>query len=102
MAKYRVVCGADEVAPGEGRRVVVEGREIALFNVDGTFHAVEDVCLHAGGPLHEGKLEGAVVECPWHQWRFDLATGVCALHRVTLERYDVRVRDGMVEIACGF
>ena len=99
MAKYRVVCGADEVAPGKGRRVVIEGKEIALFNVDGTFHAMEDTCLHAGGPLHEGVLEGSIVTCPWHAWKFDVTSGRCDLNpKVTLSCFDVRVRDGMVEI----
>ena len=99
MGKYSPVCRADEVPPGQARLVRVEGREIALFNVGGTFHATEDTCLHAGGPLHEGTLDGPVVTCPWHSWTFDVSTGQCHLNPlVKLVRYAVRVRDGTVEV----
>lgn len=99
MPVYRPVCRADEIRPGEARLVEVEGRAIALFNVDGALHAIEDTCLHAGGPLHEGTLERTTVTCPWHGWRFDVATGRCDLNpMVSLACYPVRVRDGMIEI----
>jgi len=99
MAGYRTVCRAGDVAPGTGRLVEIDGKAIALFNVGGTFHAIEDNCLHAGGPLHEGALEGTIVKCPWHHWEFDVTSGRCDLNpKITLSCYDVRVRDGMVEI----
>lgn len=99
MAGYRVVCRAADVAPGTARRVELDGRAIALFNVEGTFHAMEDTCLHAGGPLHEGELEGPIVTCPWHHWKFDVTSGRCDLNpKISLACYDVRVRDGTVEI----
>ncbi len=99
MAGYRTVCRAEEVAPGRGRLVEIDGRAIALFNVDGTFHAMEDTCLHAGGPLHEGALEDPIVTCPWLAWEFDVRSGRCDLNpKVTLSCFDVRVRDGTVEI----
>jgi nitrite reductase/ring-hydroxylating ferredoxin subunit len=96
---YRPVCRADELSPGAGRLVEIDGQGIALFNVLGAFHAIEDTCLHAGGPLHEGTLDGTTVTCPWHEWRFDVATGSCELNpNASLRCYKVRVRDGMVEI----
>ncbi|MHC4973337.1 MAG: Rieske (2Fe-2S) protein [Planctomycetota bacterium] len=99
MAEYRAVCRAEEVAPGTGRLVEIDGKAIALFNVDGTFHAMEDTCLHAGGPLHEGALEGPIVTCPWHHWKFDVTSGRCDLNpKVALDCFDVRVSDGFVEI----
>jgi len=99
MPLYRPVCREDEIPPGTGRLVEIDGKSIALFNVDGAFHAIEDTCLHAGGPLHEGKLEGTTVTCPWHEWRFDVATGRCELNPMaSLARYPVRVRGGMVEV----
>ena len=58
--------------PGEGKTVQVGERELALFNVAGKFHCVDNVCPHRGGPLGEGTLEGSVVTCPWHGWRFDV------------------------------
>ncbi|MHC4547732.1 MAG: Rieske (2Fe-2S) protein [Planctomycetota bacterium] len=99
MAGYRPLCRADEVAPGSGRLVELEGKAIALFNVDGAHHALEDTCLHGGGPLHEGALAGTVVTCPWHGWEFDVTSGRCNLNpKASLACYAVRVRDGMVEI----
>ena len=99
MPSYRPVCAAEELGPGAGRLVEIDGKAIALFNVDGTYHAIEDHCLHAGGPLHEGPLEGRTVVCPWHGWRFDLTTGACDMNpKVCLDRYPVRVRDGVLEV----
>jgi nitrite reductase/ring-hydroxylating ferredoxin subunit len=99
MAGYRAVCRAEDVAPGTARLVEIDGKAIALFNVDGAFHAMEDTCLHAGGPLHEGALDGPIVTCPWHDWQFDVRSGRCDLNpKVALDCYDVRVRDGTVEI----
>jgi nitrite reductase (NADH) small subunit len=99
MATYRPVCRADEIPRGTGRLVEIDGKAIALFNVGGIFHAIEDTCLHAGGPLHEGTLDGTTVTCPWHDWRFDVATGRCELNpMVSLGCFPVRVRGGMVEI----
>lgn len=82
-----------------GRRVEVGGRAIALFRIGGSIHAVEDVCLHAGGPLSEGSIEGTTVTCPWHGWKYDVTTGACALNPFqSLERFPVRVRAGTVEV----
>ncbi len=53
----------------------LDGRAVALFNVDGTFFAIDDVCTHDGGPLAEGELEGAEIRCPRHGARFDVRTG---------------------------
>ncbi len=64
-----------DVPAGEGRVVEVGGRALALFNVDGTFYALDNGCSHRGGPLGEGELESRVVVCPWHGWRWDVTTG---------------------------
>jgi nitrite reductase/ring-hydroxylating ferredoxin subunit len=61
-----------EIPSGTGRTVDINGIWIALFNVDGTFYAMDNSCPHAGGPLGEGQLCGAVVECPWHGWKFNV------------------------------
>lgn len=99
MASYRTICREDELRAGEGRLVEIDGKAIALFRVGSALHAVEDTCLHAGGPLHEGTLDGTTVTCPWHEWRFDIATGRCELNpTASLARYPVRVRGGMIEI----
>jgi nitrite reductase (NADH) small subunit len=64
-----------DVPLGTIREVQVEGKAVALANVDGQFHAIDGVCIHRGGPLGDGVLEGAVVTCPWHGWQYDVRTG---------------------------
>jgi nitrite reductase/ring-hydroxylating ferredoxin subunit len=64
-----------EVSPGTAKVVLVAGRPVALFNVGGTFYATDGVCLHRGGPVGEGLLEGTRVTCPWHGWEYDVRTG---------------------------
>jgi nitrite reductase/ring-hydroxylating ferredoxin subunit len=66
---------ASEIGPGEARVVEVGGRAVAVFNVDGAFYAIDNTCSHRGGPLAEGDLDGRVVTCPWHAWRWDVTTG---------------------------
>ena len=99
MEKYRPVCRVEEVPPGSARLAEVDGRTVALFNVDGRFYAMEDTCLHAGGPLHAGTLEDTVVTCPWHGWEYDVTSGKCSMNPlIALDRFQVRVRDGRIEI----
>ena len=69
------VGAVSDVPEGAGREFVVEGRPIAVFKAAGKFYALDNACLHRGGPLGEGTLQGTVVTCPWHHWRFDVATG---------------------------
>jgi len=74
MAFVRVAKVGD-VPVGEIREVEAGGKAIALANVGGRFHAIDNACLHHGGPLGEGTMEGTVVTCPWHGWQFDVVTG---------------------------
>jgi nitrite reductase (NADH) small subunit len=55
--------------------VEVQGKKIALFNLDGKFHAIDNTCTHRGGPLSEGELEGDEVTCPWHGAKFKVSSG---------------------------
>ena len=63
MGEFVRVAKADELAPGQGKLVEVGEKLIALFNIDGSFHAIDDTCTHMGGPLSEGELEGTPT---WH------------------------------------
>ncbi|MFQ5845020.1 MAG: Rieske (2Fe-2S) protein [Planctomycetota bacterium] len=74
MPRVRIA-GTGDVAPGSGKTVEVQGRSIALFNVDGTFHAIDNTCTHVGGPLGDGMLDGEIVSCPWHGAQFNVKTG---------------------------
>ncbi len=75
-----------------------EGRELALYNVNGEFYATENFCPHKGAPLAEGRLCEQVIECDWHGWQFDVRTGECLTVRETLETYEVFVEDGLIKI----
>jgi nitrite reductase/ring-hydroxylating ferredoxin subunit len=99
MGKVIQVATASELLPGQGRVVKTDGLEIALFNLDGSFHAIGNTCLHRGGPLGEGSLEGSIVTCPWHGWEYDVTTGVCRVNPAKqVPVYRTGVRDGDVFI----
>ncbi len=73
--EYIVVADASEVPVGVMKKVVLQGKEVLLANVDGDFYAVDCVCTHFGGDLSLGSLVGSVLTCPRHQARFDVSTG---------------------------
>ena len=100
MAGFVKVAKTDEVAPGQGKMVEVSGKKIALFNVEGSFHAIDDTCTHRGGPLSEGVLEGKQVACPWHGARIDVTTGGVLGPPAPqgVARYNVRVASTDIEV----
>jgi nitrite reductase (NADH) small subunit len=64
-----------EIPAGEIREINLGGTSVAIARIDGNFFAINSVCLHHGGPLGEGSLEGTVVTCPWHGWQYDVTSG---------------------------
>ena len=60
---------------GQGTVVTIANRDVALFNVDGTIYAMENACLHQGQSLGSSPLNGCVVTCRAHGWRYDVTTG---------------------------
>ena len=66
MSAFVKVAKTGDIAPGEGKMVETGGKRIAIFNIDGTFFAIDDTCTHRGGPLSEGMVVGTEVTCPWH------------------------------------
>jgi 3-phenylpropionate/trans-cinnamate dioxygenase ferredoxin subunit len=101
MSEPFKVATRSELQPGQRKLIDVDGRAIALFNVDGSFHAIDDVCTHDGGPLAEGELKGCEIQCPRHGARFDVRTGRAlsmpaiepvATHPVEMRGDDVFVR----------
>jgi nitrite reductase (NADH) small subunit len=75
-----------------------DGGELALFNVDGEYHATENFCPHKGAPLTEGTLSGHVIECQWHGWQFDVRSGECLTAGAQLKVYPVIIDDGLIKI----
>lgn len=99
MAQLVHVADAQEIPPGHGKVVRLQGREIALFNDDGTFYAVKNSCPHRGSSLERGTVEHAVLTCPGHAWQFDLRTGDALDHPPAGVRcYRVEIREGSVWI----
>ena len=92
----------DEVPAGTIREFQVDGKTFALANVDGSFHAINNTCLHRGGPLGQGELEGKVVTCPWHGWQYDVTSGKVTMNpSVGVDCYAVEVRGEDVWVDCG-
>jgi|SRR3989344_3563309 len=83
----------NDVEEGKGKVVEVNGKTLALFKKDGKFYAIENTCLHRGGPLGEGELNDKVVTCPWHGWQFDITTGKSAMMpEMGVKSYKVEVK----------
>ena len=119
MTEYTVCAEADL---GRSDRVIadLDGREVAVFNVDGEYYAYPNWCPHQGGPLCEGPVDGtteetfdretlssdlqwvkedAVLRCPWHQWEFDILENRFLHANRSLPSYDARVEDGDVVVS---
>lgn len=116
MSRHEV-CNTTDL--DEGDRVIreIEGSEIAVFHVNDEYVAVANYCVHAGGPVCEGKIsgmithkagewdwewdrDGEILACPWHGWEFDLLSGeFLSDPRYNLITYDTHVEDGTVYVA---
>jgi len=109
------VVSTDELESTDRVIAEIQGREIAVFDVDGEYYAVANYCVHQGGPACEGLLSGTVsmsdemeltydredeiVACPWHGWEFDVKTGKhLARSNYALPTYDVVVEDGEIYV----
>jgi nitrite reductase (NADH) small subunit len=100
MPRFVPVAQVDQIPPGTAKAFAVGDYEVAVFNVGGTFYAIENTCPHQGGPLVDGWLEGAIVTCPWHAWCFDVRNGKMTLgDYARVDVFDVRVEDSTVSIA---
>lgn len=101
MQKFIKVADLGDLPPGGKLLIDLDGRALALFNVDGTIHAIDDICTHDGGPLAEGEFEGTRIRCPRHGAQFDVRTGkplgFPAFEPVAT--HAVEVRDGDVLVA---
>jgi nitrite reductase/ring-hydroxylating ferredoxin subunit len=97
---YDAVMPLEQVEENKLYRVMVSGVPVVLLRRGLQFYAISATCPHAGGPLDEGTVKGDVVECPWHGSRFCMRDGRVLTGPATVNapRYDVRVRDGQVEV----
>lgn len=122
MSTYNIG-SVDQISDGERILVQLQGREIAVFNVDGEYHAYVNWCAHQAGPVCEGNItgtmegeydpksgkttldyckEGKILNCPWHGWEYDITTGECLSRQgVVLPEYDVEERDNELILSLG-
>ncbi len=101
MAEYVTVATTDELKPGERIIVEIGRRWIAVFNVDGKYYAIADLCPHDDGPLADGELTDCVIECPRHGAQFDISTGkvLSPPALVDIPTYSVRVEGDEIQVA---
>ena len=101
MSKFVRVAKVADLPPGKVMSISIYDKWIALANVGGTFYAIDNVCLHRGGPLGEGYLDGEKLECPWHGWQFNMKTGGLVMNpRECVPTYQVKIEgpDVLVEV----
>jgi 3-phenylpropionate/trans-cinnamate dioxygenase ferredoxin subunit len=100
MAEWVNVAPVAEFAPGNWRHVEVDEVRIAVFNLDGNYYAIEDVCTHDYGTLTGGAVEGETIVCPRHGARFHIQTGeaLSAPAYEAVPTFPTRIQDGMVQV----
>ena len=99
MSDFVTVARVCDIPAGGGRQVTVDDRWIGLFHVDGEYHAVDNVCLHRGGPLTDGAIRGCIVTCPWHGWQYDLRTGTLVQDPIVgVTRHETRVVGDEIQV----
>lgn len=100
MSQFSPVAELNSLAPDQSTVVQFNDRMVALFNQDGTIHAVDNECPHKGAPLGGGSIEDGKIYCPFHGWDFDVNTGSCGANPdrpVTI--YPVKIMDGKIHLA---
>lgn len=99
MSEYTTVARVDEIPAGQSAAYAVNGRMVAVFNENGTFHAIDDMCPHMGASLAGGYVEDGVVTCPWHAWRFCVRDGTwCDNPRIKVDSFDIRVENDEIQV----
>lgn len=102
MSDFKNVAKKADIPAGSGKTVQVDSKPVAIFNVDGSFYAMDNTCLHRGGPLGEGTLDGSTVTCPWHGWQYDVKTGVNTMNpQAKVVTYPVKVEGEDILVSLG-
>lgn len=94
------VAETKDIQPSQMIAVDVNGEKVCLSKVNGKYYAIGNICTHMGGPLAEGKLEGYIVQCPWHGSRFDIRSGEVVRPPATRPEptYEVKIENNNILI----
>jgi 3-phenylpropionate/trans-cinnamate dioxygenase ferredoxin subunit len=115
MPERHAVARVEDIPPGGRKILKVKGREVGVFNLDGTYYALKNVCIHQGARVCLGKVtgttlpskvyefkygrEGQILRCPWHGWEYDIKTGRSLFdEKVGVVSYPVTVEDGQIYV----
>ncbi|MCL6501317.1 MAG: Rieske 2Fe-2S domain-containing protein [Pirellulales bacterium] len=99
MSEFVTVAKVGDIPPEQGASFEVGGRMVAVFHCDGAYYAIDDTCPHMGASLGAGYVEGGVVTCPWHAWRFRVTDGTwCDNPRLKIDRFEVRVVNDEIQV----
>jgi len=100
LANYVEVASLERLPPGRGTVVTIEGKDIGLFNVDGVICAIANSCRHQGLSLGTSQLDGKIVTCRGHGWKYDVTTGsTLSSPGYGVPAYPVRVVEGKIMVA---
>ncbi|MDA7950478.1 MAG: Rieske (2Fe-2S) protein [Pirellulaceae bacterium] len=99
MAHWLKILSQEEAEKSDRHEIVVEGEIIAVFRQEGSYYALDGLCPHHQGPLAQGEVDGLVVECPWHGWKFHLDSG-CYAHNQSMQHttYPIKLEGGFLWI----
>ncbi|SRR5579884_3184848 len=101
---FQYLCSVDEIPPSRSKVFSIENHgnklELAVFNLAGNFYAISNVCAHQRGPLSEGSLDGDIVTCPWHGWKYSVKTGK-SHHEGgdSVSSFPVKILDGRIYVS---
>lgn len=99
MSDFKTVARVGDIPEGQGESYVVDELAVAIFHVDGEYHAINDLCPHQGASLAAGDVCEGVVACPWHAWRFRVTDGTwCDNPRIKTDAYEVRIVGDEIQV----
>ncbi|HLN34674.1 MAG TPA: Rieske 2Fe-2S domain-containing protein [Nitrososphaeraceae archaeon] len=101
---FQFVCLASDVKEGEPKvfsLCINEKKkiEILIFNFNDNFYAISSKCIHKGGPLVKGKLDGHIITCPWHGWKYDIRTGLSSHEGgSSVDNFNIKISDNKIYV----
>ncbi len=99
MSEFVTVAKVGSIPEGQGAPFTIGDRIVAVFNVGGQYHAIDDICPHMGASLSAGFVEEATVTCPWHAWRFCVRDGTwCDNPTIKIDRFETRVVGDEIQV----